>query len=145
MCVLRYRRHYYMASGIDSRAVAAEFLEHAGEEAKHAHWLAERIVELDGEPELDPKSIAEHAATQYVTGADLADMIEENLVAERIVIDWYTETIRFLGSDDPTSRRIFEKILEDEEEHAEELQSLLGSTRGEPAAASQKVPVAKAG
>jgi bacterioferritin len=145
VCILRYRRHYYMASGLDSRSVADEFLEHAEDEAKHADWIAQRIVELDGEPNLDPAGIAGRSSTEYATGMDLADMIKENLIAERIVIDVYTEIIRFLGNDDPTSRRLIEKILAEEEEHAEDLASLLPSARGKPAPQSEKVPLGKTG
>jgi bacterioferritin len=145
VCVLRYRRHYYMASGLDSRSVADEFLEHAQDEAKHADQIAERIVELDGEPDLSPAGLAERSSTDYATGTDLLDMIKENLIAERIVIDSYTEIIRFLGNDDPTSRRLMEKILAEEEEHAEDLVSLLPEARGKPAPASKTKPLAKTG
>ena len=145
VCILRYRRHYYMASGLDSRSVADEFLEHAEEEAKHAHRIAERIVELDGEPNLDPAGIAERSSTDYATGTDLVDMIKENLIAERIVIDAYTEIIRFLGNDDPTSRRLMEKILAEEEEHAEDLASLLSGARRHQAPESKKVSLGKTG
>jgi bacterioferritin len=145
VCVLRYRRHYYMASGIDSLSVAGEFKEHADEEEQHVAWIAARIVELNGEPNLDPRGLAERATTDYAPGTDLVDMIKEDLIAERIVIDSYTEIIRFLGNDDPTTRRLVERILEQEEEHAEDLASLLGAGPGKPAVASVKPPLAKTG
>jgi bacterioferritin len=125
VCVLRYKRHYYMATGIHAQSVAAEFLEHALEEQSHADVLAERIVQLGGEPNLDPDKLTEHSHAQYVEGKDLVDMIREDLVAERIAIDSYAEMIRYLGDDDPTTRRMLESILASEEEHAEDLISLL--------------------
>ena len=145
VCVLRYRRHYYMASGIDSLSVADEFKEHAEDEEQHVAWISERIVELNGEPNLDPKGLVERSTTDYAPGRDLVDMIKEDLIAERIVIDSYTEIIRFLGSDDPTTRRMLERILEQEEEHAEDLASLLGGGSSQQAAVSSKVPLGKTG
>ncbi len=130
VCVLRYKRHYYMASGIHAQSVAAEFLEHAVEEQGHADLLAQRIVQLGGEPDLDPDRLSARSHAQYVEGKDLADMIREDLVAERIAIDSYAETIRYLGDDDPTTRRMLEGILAAEEEHAEDLLSLLRGQRG---------------
>jgi len=134
VCVLRYQRHYRMASGIHSESVAAEFLEHSKEEMQHVDWLAERIVQLGGEPDYNPATLMNRAHTDYVECDSLLEMIQEDLVAERIVIELYGEMIRFVGNDDPTTRRVFEKILADEEEHAEDLASLLvqmnaGSTR----------------
>jgi len=125
VCVLRYKRHYYMAEGIHAQSVAAEFLEHAAEEQAHADLLAERIIQLGGEPNLDPDALSKHSHSQYVEGKDLADMIREDLVAERIAIDSYGEMIRYVGNDDPTTRRMLEGILAAEEEHAEDLISLL--------------------
>ena len=125
ICVLRYKRHYYMASGIHAQSVAAEFLEHAAEEQAHADLLAERIVQLQGEPNLNPDQLSNRSHAQYVEGKDLADMIREDLVAERIAIDSYAEMIRYIGDDDPTTRRMLEGILAAEEEHAEDLISLL--------------------
>jgi len=125
VCVLRYKRHYYMAAGIHAQSVAAEFLEHAAEEQSHADLLAERIVQLGGEPNLDPDDLSAHSHSQYIEGKDLVDMIREDLVAERIAIDSYAEMIRYLGNDDPTTRRLLEGILAAEEEHAEDLISLL--------------------
>lgn len=125
VCVLRYKRHFYMASGIHARSVAAEFLEHANEEQGHADLLATRIVQLGGEPDLDPSHLSGRSHAQYIEGKDLPEMLRENLVAERIAIDSYTEMIRYLGRDDPTTRRMLEGILAAEEEHAEDLMSLL--------------------
>ncbi|MBK7878262.1 MAG: bacterioferritin [Planctomycetes bacterium] len=127
VCVLRYKRHYYMATGIHARSVAAEFLQHAAEEQGHADLLAERIVQLGGEPSFDPDQLSKRSHAQYVEGKDLDDMIREDLVAERIAIDSYAEVIRYLGDDDPTTRRLLEGILATEEEHAEDLLSLLRS------------------
>ncbi len=125
VCVLRYKRHYYMADGIHAQSVAAEFLEHAMEEQGHADLLAQRIVQLGGEPDLDPDHLSAHSHAQYVAGKDLEDMIREDLVAERIAIESYAELIRYIGDDDPTTRRMLEGILATEEEHAEDLISLL--------------------
>jgi bacterioferritin len=125
ICVLRYKRHYYMANGIHAQSVAAEFLEHAVEEQSHADLLAERIVQLGGEPNLDPDQLSKHSHSQYVEGKDLADMIREDLVAERIAIESYGEMIAYIGNDDPTTRTMLEGILAMEEEHAEDLISLL--------------------
>jgi bacterioferritin len=127
VCVLRYRRHYYMASGIHAKAVAEEFLEHADEEQGHADQIAQRIVQLDGEPDLNPANLLTRSHADYVEGDTLLDMIREDLVAERIAIDSYGEIIRYLGDTDPTSRRLMESILAVEEEHAEDLKTLLES------------------
>lgn len=126
VCVLRYKRHYFMAQGIAAEAVAQEFLEHAGEEAAHADRIAARIVQLGGAPDFNPKGLAERATSEYVEGVDLRDMIKEDLVAERVAIDTYREIINFIGEDDPTTRRMLEDILAAEEEHAEDMASLLG-------------------
>jgi bacterioferritin len=125
VCVLRYKRHYFMADGIHAQSVKAEFLEHANEEQMHADQIADRIVQLGGEPNLSPEGIADRSHSEYVEGRDLVDMIREDLVAERIAIESYSEMIRFLGADDPTSRRMLEEILAKEEEHADDLSSLL--------------------
>jgi bacterioferritin len=125
VCVLRYKRHYYMANGIHAQSVAAEFLEHANEEQGHADQLAERIVQLGGEPNFSPDELSSRSHSEYVEGKDLADMIQEDLVAERIAIDSYSEMIRYIGDDDPTTRRLFEGILAVEEEHADDLMNLL--------------------
>lgn len=125
VCVLRYRRHYFMAEGMNAESVKSEFLAHAGEEQQHADQLAERIVQLGGEPNLSPAGLTERSHSEYVEGHDLEDMIKEDLVAERIAIESYRDMIAFVGSDDPTTRRLLEEILAKEEEHAEDLVSLL--------------------
>ena len=125
VCVLRYKRHHYMASGIHAQAVAAEFLEHANEEQQHADQIAERITQLNGEPNFDPEGLATRSHSEYVQGTTLLDMIREDLVAERVAIESYAEIVRYLGNDDPTSRRLMEQILAKEEEHAEDLKTLL--------------------
>jgi len=127
VCVLRYKRHHYTAKGIHSQAVAQEFLEHAQEEQGHADRIAERIVQLDGDPDLNPEGLASRSHSQYVEGATLVEMIREDLIAERIAIESYSEIIRYLGDNDPTSRRLMEDILANEEEHAEEMKTLLES------------------
>ncbi|HSF10714.1 MAG TPA: ferritin-like domain-containing protein [Nitrospirales bacterium] len=125
VCVLRYKRHYYMASGIHAQSVAAEFLQHANEEQGHADQLAERIVQLGGEPNLSPEGMLMRSHSEYVEGTSLVDMIKEDLVAERIAIDSYREVINYLNTKDSTSRRMLEGILAVEEEHADDLVSLL--------------------
>ncbi len=127
VCVLRYKRHYYMASGIHAQSVAAEFLEHAAEEQSHADLLAARMVQLGGSPNFDPDQLSVRSHAQYVEGKDLTDMIREDLIAERIAIDSYAEMIRYIGDDDPTTRRLLEGILAAEEEHADDLMSLMRS------------------
>ncbi len=143
VCVLRYKRHYYMASGINANSVAAEFLEHANEEQGHADRIAERITQLGGAPDLSPDGLLTRSHSDYVEGDDLVDMIKENLVAERIAIDSYREIVDYLGSADPTTRRLMEEILEVEEEHAEDMSTLLEQLgkKGEPAKpAPRKAP-----
>jgi bacterioferritin len=125
VCTLRYRNHYYMAKGMQSEAVRDEFLEHAQNEQEHADRVAERIVQLGGVPNLSPEGLATRSHAQYVEGETLREMIEEDLVAERIAIETYSEIVRWLGDDDPTTRRLMEEILAVEEEHAEDLSSLL--------------------
>jgi bacterioferritin len=125
VCVLRYRRHYFMAKGIHSQSVADEFLAHSNEEQGHADRIAERIVQLGGEPNLSPDGILSRSHAEYIEGETLTDMIREDLVAERIAIESYTEMIHYFGENDPTSRRMLEEILAVEEEHAEELSDLL--------------------
>jgi bacterioferritin len=125
VCVLRYKRHHYTAKGIHSLAVAEEFLEHANEEQGHADRIAERITQLDGEPNFDPAGILTRSHSQYVAGDNLIEMIKEDLIAERIAIESYSEIIRYLADNDPTSRRLMEEILANEEEHAEEMKTLL--------------------
>jgi len=125
VCVLRYKRHYYMAQGPQSDAAAAEFLEHAKQEEEHADQIAARIVQLGGEPDFSPDTLTSRSHAEYKPGTDLGDMIKEDLVAERIAIDSYREMARFIGEGDPTTRRMLEEILAVEEEHAEDLASLL--------------------
>ncbi|HYE35129.1 ferritin-like domain-containing protein [Methylocaldum sp.] len=125
VCVLRYKRHYFMASGINAQSVAQEFLEHANEEQAHADRIAQRIVQLGGEPDLSPGGLQSKSHSEYVEGDSLVDMIKEDLVAERIAIDSYREIIEYLGNNDPTTRSLMEEVLAKEEEHAEDLVSLL--------------------
>ena len=125
VCVLRYKYHYYAAQGIHSQSVKAEFLQHAAEEQLHADRIAERITQLDGKPDFNPKSLLTRSHADYVEGEDLVDMIKEDLIAERIAIDSYKDIINYIGGDDPTSRRIMEDILAQEEEHAEDMATLL--------------------
>ena len=125
VCVLRYKRHYFMASGIHAESVAAEFLQHANEEQGHADQIAQRIVQLGGAPNFNPEGLLSRSHAEYVEGDTLLDMIKEDLVAERIAIDSYREIIQYLGNDDPTTRRMMEGILAMEEEHADDLVSLL--------------------
>src|SRR3989441_11554562 len=130
VCVLRYKRHHYMAAGIHAQAVAEEFLEHANEEQQHADLIAERIVQLGGAPNFSPEGLAMRSHSQYVEGTTLMDMIREDLVAERIAIDSYSEIIRYLGTNDPTSRRVLEEILAKEEEHADDMKTLIETLAG---------------
>ena len=125
VCVLRYKRHYYTASGIHAQAVAEEFLEHAGEEQGHADLIAARITQLGGRPDLSPDTLLSRSHSEYVEGEGLVEMIKEDLVAERIAIDSYAEMIRYVGEDDPTTRRMLEGILAAEEEHADDLRTLI--------------------
>lgn len=125
VCTLRYKRHYFMASGIHAKSVAAEFLEHANEEQGHADLLAGRITQLGGEPDFNPEGLAHRSHSEYVEGRNLVEMIKEDLVAERIAIETYGEMARFLGDSDPTSRNIIEQILAVEEAHADDLKRLL--------------------
>jgi bacterioferritin len=125
ICVLRYKRHYFMATGINAESVAAEFLQHANEEQGHADQIAQRIVQLGGEPNFNPDGLSTRSHAEYVEGTTLLDMIKEDLVAERIAIDSYREMINYVNNDDPTTRRMLEGILAMEEEHADDLVSLL--------------------
>jgi len=125
VCVLRYKRHYYMATGIHAQAVAQEFLEHANEEQSHADIAAERITQLGGEPNFNPEGLSTRSHSQYAEGNSLLDMVREDLVAERIAVESYNEIIRYLGDDDPTTRTAMERILAKEEEHADDMKKLL--------------------
>jgi bacterioferritin len=147
VCVLRYKSHYYMAKGIHAEPVAAEFKQHAAEEEAHAERVAMRIAQLNGEPNLNPDGMISRSASQYGTGKEtLVDMIKEDLVAERVVVMWYAELIRYFGEGDPTSRRMMEDLLAQEEEHAQDLADLLinmdgpGLTSGAAATESHTKP-----
>ncbi|MHB8742394.1 MAG: ferritin-like domain-containing protein [Sulfuricaulis sp.] len=125
VCVLRYKRHYFMANGIHAEPVAAEFLEHANEEMQHADRIAERIVQLRGEPNFSPDGLSVRSHAEYVEGDSLKEMIKEDLIAERIAIESYREMVVYIADKDPTTRRVLEEILASEEEHADDLVSLL--------------------
>jgi bacterioferritin len=125
VCVLRYKRHYFMAQGIHAEPIAAEFLQHANEEQGHADQIAERIIQLGGAPNFNPDGLLMRSHSEYVEGHTLIEMIKEDLVAERVAIDSYTEMIRYIGENDITTRRMLESILAVEEEHAEDLASFL--------------------
>lgn len=127
VCVLRYKRHYHMASGIHAEPVAKEFLQHAHEEQLHADRIAQRITQLQGEPDFDPEGLATRSHSEYVAGDSLVEMIREDLVAERIAVESYSEIIRWLGNDDPTTRNLIEDILKKEEEHADDLSNMLAT------------------
>ncbi len=127
VCVLRYKRHYFMASGVKAQIAAEEFLGHATQEAEHADKLAERIVQLGGEPEFNPDLLSKNSHAQYVAGNTLKEMVYEDLVAERIAVDSYREIIQYIGDKDPTTRRLFEEILAQEEEHADDMADILES------------------
>ncbi|HXI13851.1 MAG TPA: ferritin-like domain-containing protein [Thermoanaerobaculia bacterium] len=125
VCVLRYRRHYFMAQGIHAEPIAAEFMQHSLEEQGHADQIAGRIVQLGGEPNFNPEGLLTRSHAEYVEGTSLIDMIREDLVAERVAIDSYSEMIRYIGTDDTTTKRMLEGILAVEEEHADDLASFL--------------------
>jgi bacterioferritin len=126
VCVLRYKRHYFMALGLESESVKQEFLQHANEEQMHADMLAERIVQLGGAPDLNPAGLLTKSHSEYVEGTTLVDMIKEDLIAERVAIDSYREIVQYLGGDkDPTTKRIMEEVLAKEEEHADDMATLL--------------------
>ena len=127
VCVLRYKRHYFMAKGINAQPIAAEFQEHAAEEQTHADSIAQRIAALGGAPDFNPQSLATRSHSEYVEGESLLDMVKEDLIAERVAIESYGEIIRYLGDKDPTTRRLMEGILASEEEHADDLVNILAS------------------
>jgi bacterioferritin len=131
VCVLRYKRHYYMAAGINAEGAKAEFLQHANEEQMHADQISDRITQLGGAPNLSPEGMLTRSHSEYVEGETLVDMIKEDLVAERIAIESYADMIRFFGDGDPTSRRLMEEILAKEEEHANDLRDLLSRMDGQ--------------
>lgn len=128
VCALRYKRHYFMATGLDAMTVAEEFQEHANEELEHADTLAARIVQLGGEPDFAPEQLSSRSHAEYVAGSSLKEMLRENLIAERIAIDTYGQMIRFVADDDPTTRRMLEDILAKEEEHADELAGMMDNS-----------------
>jgi bacterioferritin len=127
VCVLRYKRHYFMAQGIHAEPVAQEFLEHANEEQVHADRIAERITQLMGEPDFNPEGLSSRSLSEYVEGESLFDMVREDLVAERIAIDSYLQIVRYIGDKDPTTRRMLEEILANEEEHADDLAKMVAT------------------
>ena len=130
VCVLRYKRHYFMAKGIHSESVKSEFLEHANEEQAHADQIAERIVQLGGEPDLNPEGLASRSHSEYDESEGLREMLREDLVAERIAIESYREIVQWLGNHDSTTRKMMEEILATEEEHADDIVSLLEGLPG---------------
>jgi bacterioferritin len=130
VCVLRYRQNYFAARGLKAKVAAAEFLEHSNQELEHADSLCQRIVQLGGDPDLDPKTLTARSHAEYRIGKTLPEMIKENLVAERIAIESYREMAMYVGEDDPTTRRLFESILATEEEHADDLKQLLEDHAG---------------
>jgi bacterioferritin len=132
VCVLRYTQHSIAATGINSGAVKAEFAEHAREEQQHAQWVAERITQLGGTPDFNPDTLTGRSASQFKPGKNLVDMIKENLIAERIAVAHYQELIRYFGDNDPTTRVLMEKILEVEEEHADDMHDFLVAHEGRP-------------
>ena len=134
VCVLRYKRHHYMATGIHAQAVADEFAEHAAEEQRHADQIAQRITQLGGEPNFDPEGLLGRSHSEYVPGDGLLEMIKEDLVAERIAVESYADMVRYMGDDDPTTRRMLEEILAKEEEHADDLRTLLARLSGDAGA-----------
>ena len=147
VCVLRYKAHHYLASGINAKSVAAEFLEHANEEQEHADRIAERITQLDGTPNFSPDGLTSRSHAEFVVPEELSAMIEENLVAERIAIDSYREIINYVGDADTTTKRMLEEILAMEEEHAEDMKTLMEDfgKKGEPAkpAGVERTPAPK--
>ena len=132
VCVLRYKFHAIAATGIASESVKEEFAQHAEEEEQHLDWIAERINQLGGKPNMNPDGVTTRAASQYAEGENLVDMIRENLVAERIAIEHYRDLIRYFGDKDPTTRTLLERVLAQEEEHANDMHDLLVSHEGRP-------------
>jgi bacterioferritin len=134
VCTLRYKSHFYQARGINSEPVAAEFAAHAAEEQSHADMVCERITQLGGDPDLNPAGLAERSHSEYRGGNTLVELVKEDLVAERVAVETYSEIIRWLGEDDPTSRRMMETILAKEEEHANDLLDLIDRMGESPSA-----------
>jgi len=129
ICVLRYKRHHFMAKGINAESIAAEFAEHAAEEQEHADQIARRVVQLGGQPNFSPDGLSVRSHSEYIEGETMLDMLKEDLIAERVAIDSYREMVNFLGDDDPTTRRMMEEILAKEEEHADDIVTLLEGIR----------------
>ncbi len=132
VCVLRYTQHSIAANGLNSSGVKAEFAQHAREEQEHAQWVAERITQLGGTPDFNPDTLTARSASQFAPGRNLVDMIRENLIAERIAVAHYQELIRYFGNNDPTTRLLLERILEVEEEHADDMHDFLVAHEGQP-------------
>ena len=129
VCILRYKRHYFTAQGMQAATAAAEFLQHANEEQLHADQIATRITQLQGDPDFDPDTLTARSHAEYVAGSSLIEMVKEDLIAERVAIESYSEIIRWLANDDPTTRRLMEEILATEEEHADDMLQLLNDLR----------------
>jgi bacterioferritin len=127
VCVLRYRHHYFISAGLPAEAIKKEFLEHAMEEQEHADQLAERIIQLGGDPDFNPRGLAERSHAEYGNGKSLVEYLHDDLIAERVAIEFYTEAIQYIGGSDPTTRRVLESILSVEEQHAEEISSMMTS------------------
>jgi bacterioferritin len=130
VCVLRYKRHFFMAKGLNAESVKSEFSQHATEEQQHADWVAERITQLNGEPDFNPQNLTSRSHSEYKEGGDLVSMIKEDLVAERIAVESYTAIVRWLGEGDPVTRRLIVDILKVEEEHADDMANLLEKSGG---------------
>ncbi|MBV6323259.1 ferritin-like domain-containing protein [Duganella violaceipulchra] len=126
VCILRYKRHYYTVSGRDNGSVKAEFLQHAMEEQEHADWLAERIIQLNGQPDFNPATLLARSHAEYDASDDVQSMIKANLIAERVAIESYRQMIEQIGATDPTTRHLLIKIMAVEEEHADDMRDLLG-------------------
>lgn len=131
ICVLRYKRHFYMATGLNAQSVAAEFLQHANEEQAHADQIAERITQLGGAPDFNPDGLLARSHSAHIEGDELLEMIKEDLVAERIALESYADIVRYLGDHDSTTRRMMEEILAKEEEHADDLRNLIERLGGD--------------
>jgi bacterioferritin len=125
VCILRYKRHYYTVSGLQNGPVKAEFLEHANEEQEHADWLAERIVQLNGQPDFNPATLLARSHAEYDASDDVQSMVKANLIAERVAIESYRQMIEQIGNTDPTTRHLLIKIMAIEEEHADDMRDLL--------------------
>lgn len=125
VCILRYKRHYYTVTGLQNAAIKAEFLEHAQQEQEHADWLAERIIQLNGEPDFNPATLLERSHAEYDESREVQSMVRANLIAERVAIESYRQMIEQIGETDPTTRQLLIKIMAVEEEHADDMRDLL--------------------